>query len=155
MTEINGLRLAYRGFVAGLAGGYVWVAISMTLAAILLGDPLHPLQPLALAISPLGAEPELAFVLGFATIQIIGAFVGMCFAYFLGRFFTVRPTVALAAPAFAVLTWAALADGLARLELLPHMAGEPILLLATLGYGLLLGASVPPRPDILRQPTAG
>ena len=34
MTEVNGLHLAYKGFVGGLAGGYVWTAIAMSLAAI-------------------------------------------------------------------------------------------------------------------------
>ena len=50
MTEINGLRLAYRGFVAGLAGAYVWVAIAMTLSAIVHADPLFALRPFALVI---------------------------------------------------------------------------------------------------------
>ena len=35
-------------------------------------------------------SPELAFVLGLAAIQAGGALVGMCFAYFFARFFTVR-----------------------------------------------------------------
>ena len=34
MTEVLGLRLAYRGFVTGLAAAYVWLA----LAAILTSD---------------------------------------------------------------------------------------------------------------------
>ncbi|HSI99656.1 MAG TPA: hypothetical protein VLA59_04660, partial [Patescibacteria group bacterium] len=66
MTDVNGLRLAYRGFVAGLAGAYVWMAVVMTRAGLLRADPLAPLRPLALAISPLAGSPELAFVLGLA-----------------------------------------------------------------------------------------
>ena len=64
MTEVNGLRLAYRGFVSGLAGAYVWAAIAMALSGLLHGDPVEPLRPIATAISPLAGTPELAFVLG-------------------------------------------------------------------------------------------
>jgi hypothetical protein len=91
VTEVNGLRLAYRGLIAGLAGGYVWAAIAMTLAGIVHGDPLRPLEPLALALAPFARSPELSFVLGLGAVQAGGALVGMCFAYFFGRFFTVRP----------------------------------------------------------------
>ena len=94
MTEVNGLRLAYKGFVGGLAGGYVWAAIAMLLAAIVHGDPLRPLEPLALALAPVAGSPELAFVLGLGAVQAGGALIGMCFAYFFGRFFTVRATLA-------------------------------------------------------------
>ena len=66
MTEVNGLRLAYRGLIAGLEGGYVWAAIAMTLGAIVSGDPLRPLRPLAMAITPPAGSAELAFVLGLA-----------------------------------------------------------------------------------------
>src|SRR5918992_5251545 len=105
MTEVMGLRLAYRGFVTGLAGAYVWAAIAMLLGAALHGDPLHPLRPLAMALTPVADTPELAFVLGLAAVQAGGALVGMCFAYFFARFFTVRATLAAAAPAFALLAW--------------------------------------------------
>ena len=64
MTEVNGLRLAYRGFVTGIAGAYVWAAIAMALAGLVHGDPIAPLRPVATAISPLAGTPELAFVLG-------------------------------------------------------------------------------------------
>src|SRR5918996_2600568 len=103
MTEVMGLRLAYRGFVTGLAGGYVWAAIAMTLGAVVHGDPLHPLRPIAVAITPVAGTPELAFVLGLAAIQAGAGLVGMCFAYFFARFFTVRATVAAAAPVVALL----------------------------------------------------
>ena len=96
MTEVMGLRLAYRGFVTGLAGAYVWAAIAMLLGAALHGDPLHPLRPLAMALSPVADSPELAFVLGLAAVQAGGALVGMCFAYFFARFFTIRATLAAA-----------------------------------------------------------
>ena len=85
MTEVNGLRLAYRGFVTGLAGGYVWAAIAMLLATFASGEPLAPLRPLAEAVSPFASSPEVAFVLGLATIQAGGAFIGMIFAYFFAR----------------------------------------------------------------------
>ena len=57
------------------------------------GDPLRPLRPLALALTPLAGSPELAFVLGLAAVQAGGAVIGMCFAYFFARFFTVRDTL--------------------------------------------------------------
>ena len=82
---MNGLRLAYHGFVTGIAGGYVWAAIAMALAGIIHGDPMAPLRPVATAISPLAGTPELAFVLGLAAIQAGGALIGMCFAYFFAR----------------------------------------------------------------------
>src|SRR6188768_2709401 len=87
MTDVNGLRLPYRGFIAGLAGGYVWAAIAMLLAALAEGDPLRPLRPIALALTPIAGSPELAFVLGLAAVQAGGAVIGMCFAYFFARFF--------------------------------------------------------------------
>ena len=40
MTEVNGLHLAFRGLIAGLAAGWVWVAVALT-GLILAGtDPL-------------------------------------------------------------------------------------------------------------------
>ncbi len=150
MTEVMGLRLAYRGFVSGLAGGYVWAAIAMLLGALLEGDPLHPLRPIALAISPLAGTPELALVLGLAAVQAGGALVGMCFAYFFARFFTVRATLATAAPVVALLAWALVAAVLARSSGGSVLAAEIGPILATLGYGLLLGARVPVRGEVTR-----
>lgn len=154
MIEVNGLRLAYHGLIAGLAGGYVWAAIAMSLAGLLHGDPLRPLRPFALAVTPLAQQPELAFVLGLGAVQAGGALLGMCFAYFFARYFTVRPTLAVAAPAFALLVWgligAALSNG-AGAELL----AQPIALLATIGFGLLLGAAVPVRGEVMRYPAEG
>jgi hypothetical protein len=151
MTEVNGLRLAYRGFVTGIAGGYVWVAIAMTLAGLAFGDPLRPLRPFADALLPVTATPELAFVLGIGAVQAGGAVIGMCFAYFIGRFFTVRATVAAAGPCFALLVWgligAVVFDGLTDAALAAH----PVTVLATIGFGLLLGAAVPLRGEVMRQ----
>jgi uncharacterized membrane protein len=148
MTEVMGLRLAYRGFVTGLAGAYVWAAIAMLLGAAIHGDALRPLRPLAMAITPIAESPELAFVLGLAAIQLGGALVGMCYAYFFARFFTVRATVATAAPIVAVLAWALIAAGLARGLGVPVVAAEVAPLLATVGYGVLLGLGVPVRGEV-------
>ena len=151
MTEVNGLRLASKGFVGGLAGGYVWAAIAMLLAAIVHADPLRPLQPLALALTPLAGSPELAFVLGLAAVQAGGAVVGMCFAYFFGRFFTVRATLATAAPAAAVLTWGIVAAALTRALPGVELVAAPIAILAAVGYGVILGATVPVRGAVVRD----
>jgi hypothetical protein len=150
VTEVNGLRLAYRGFVTGIAGAYVWAAIAMALAGILHGDPIAPLRPVATAISPLAGTQELAFVLGLAAVQAGGALVGMCFAYFFARFFTVRRTLGLAGPAVAVLTWALLT---AAFDQLGRPVAPEIQLIgaaATIGFGLVLGASVPVRSEVTR-----
>jgi hypothetical protein len=153
MTSVNGLRLAYRGFVTGLAAGYAWLAVAMVYAALTQGDPLVPVRPLATLVMPAsGGSSATAFVLGFGLVQLAGATVGMCFAYFFGRYFTTRPTMAAAAPCFALLAWALAAaaigarsgDGALGLALAP--------LLATLAYGVMLGAGVPLRGEVLRRP---
>jgi hypothetical protein len=157
MTEVNGLRLAYKGFVGGLAGGYVWAAIAMSLAAVVHGDPLRALEPLALALTPLAGSPELAFVLGLAAVQAGGALAGMCFAYFFGRFFTVRATLAAAAPMAALLAWGIVSAVLTRELPAVQMAAAPVSILATIGYGLILGTTVPVRGAVVRSadsPTA-
>jgi hypothetical protein len=150
MTEVMGLRLAYRGFVTGLAGAYVWAAIAMVLGATIHGDALRPLRPLAVALAPFADSPELAFVLGLAAVQAGGALVGMCFAYFFARFFTIRATLAAAAPLVALLAWALIAAGLSRGLGVPIVTAEIVPILATLGYGLLLGVGVPVRSDVTR-----
>ncbi|HEX7196519.1 MAG TPA: hypothetical protein VF364_06760 [Candidatus Limnocylindria bacterium] len=150
MTEVNGLRLAYRGLIAGLAGGYVWTAIAMLLSAVVDGDPLLPLRPVALALSPLAGSPELAFVLGLGAVQAGGALVGICFAYFFARFFTVRATLAIAAPAIAMLAWGLAGTIVARDTGILAFATHPIPVFASLGYGLLLGAAVPVRGEVTR-----
>ncbi len=147
MTEVMGLRLAYRGFVTGLAGAYVWAAIAMLLAAVIHGDALRPLRPLANAISPIAESPELAFVLGLAAVQAGGALVGMCFAYFFARFFTVRATLATAALVVALLAWALISAGLAGLGV-AVLAAEIVPIIATIGYGVLLGVGTPVRGEV-------
>jgi hypothetical protein len=154
MTEVLGLRLAYRGFVAGLAGGYVWAALAMALGALVHGDPLAPLRPIALALTPLAGSPELSFVLGLAAVQAGGAMVGMCFAYFFARFFTVRATLRLAAPAVALLAWALITAAVARDLGDVALATQGVSIVATIGYGVLLGAGVPVRPEVTRYPAS-
>ena len=151
MTDINGLRLAYRGLIAGLAGAYVWAAVAMAVAGVAGGDPLAPLRPIALALSPLAVSSELGFVLGFAGVQAGGALFGMCFAYFFARFFTIRTTLAIAAPAFALLLWALVSAAIARDTGIAAFATHPVPALASLAYGVLLGAAVPVRGEVVRH----
>ena len=150
MTDVNGLRLAYRGFIAGLAGGYVWAAIAMLLAALAEGDPLRPLRPIALALTPIAGSPELAFVLGLAAVQAGGAVIGMCFAYFFARFFTVRHTLAVAAPVFTLLVWGLIATVVARDSGIVEFSTHPVPALASIAYGLLLGIALPLRGEVAR-----
>jgi len=150
VTDVNGLRLAYRGFIAGLAGGYVWAAIAMVLAWIVRGDPLLALAPLADALTPLAGSRELALVLGLAVAQAAGGVSGMCFAYFFGCYFTVRATLAVAAPAYTLLAWGLMATALPGDITTLSFVTHPIPIIATLGYGLLLGAAVPLRGEVTR-----
>jgi hypothetical protein len=156
MTEVIGLRLAYRGFVTGLAAAYVWAALAMLLGWLLVGDPLAPLVPVATAVSPLVAgSSELTFVVSLATVQAAGGLIGMCFAYFFARFFTVRPTLAVAAPCFAVIAWLLLANAVAiHVDATAYvLAADLSMLVASLGYGAMLGVGVPIRPEVLRAPS--
>src|SRR5687767_444092 len=150
MTEVNGLRLAYKGFVGGLAGGYVWAAIAMLLAAIVHGDPLRPLEPLALALTPLAGSPELAFVLGLGAVQAGGAVAGMSFAYSFGRFFTGWAPLAPAAAGAARLTWGVGAAVMTRALPGVELVAAPVAIRAAIGYGLILGATVPVRGAVVR-----
>jgi hypothetical protein len=152
VTEINGLRLAYRGFVAGLAAGYVWAALAMALAGLLHGDPLAALRPIALAVSPLAGSRELAFVVGLAAVQAGGGLVGMAFAYFFGRFFTVRATLVAAAPMVTLLVWVFVAAAVAGQSEILGFATSPVGVAATAGYGLLLGIGIPLRGEVTRYP---
>ncbi len=155
MTTVNGLRLAYRGFVTGLAAGYVWLATAMLLGALLHDDALQPLRPLAALILPAaGGSASASFVLGFGLVQLAAATIGMCFSYFFGRFFTIRPTLAVAAPCFALLAWALFAASAGAGEGLGQMGLAAAPLVATVAYGLLLGAGLPLRGDVLRRPDA-
>ena len=150
MTEVNGLRLAYRGFVTGLAAAYVWLAVAMLAAALLAGDALSPLRPLAELLVAEHVTPSVAFVIGFALVQAAGATVGMCFAYFFGRFFTVRRTMNAAAPAFAVLAWALLATGVGAVGGSDSYGLQAAPLLATVAYGAILGSGIPIRAEVTR-----
>jgi hypothetical protein len=151
MTSVIGLRLAYRGFVTGLAAGYVWLATAMGLAALLHGDPLSPLRPLASLVLPAaGGSASTSFVLGFGLVQLAAAMVGMCFSYFFGRFFTARPTLAAAAPCFALLAWALIATGAGWRSGDGDLGLAAAPVLATVAYGLLLGAGLPLRGEVLR-----
>jgi hypothetical protein len=153
MTSVNGLRLAYRGFVTGLAAGYAWLAVAMVYAALAVGDPLQPLRPLASLILPAaGGSASASFVIGFGLVQLASAMAGMCFAYFFGRFFTTRPTMAAAAPCFALLAWALVAAAIGARSGNGGLGLALAPLLATLAYGLLLGAGVPLRGEVLRRP---
>ena len=92
MTEVNGLHLAFRGLTAGLAAGWVWLAIA--LAGLLLegGDPLA-------ATGALGNGTEgSGLISALAIAQVTAGGIGLVFAYFFGRYFTVRGTLAVAAP---------------------------------------------------------
>lgn len=154
MTEVNGLRLAYRGFIAGLAGGYAWVAVAMAVGGLAVGDPLFVLRPMSAAFIGFAASDALAFVLGFAALQLGGALVGMLFAYFFARFFTVRPTLTVAAPIVALLAWGLIAAAFTRDADGAQLARHAVPVLATLGYGLLLAAGVPIRGDVTRPGAA-
>ncbi|HEX2222203.1 MAG TPA: hypothetical protein VHK06_06725 [Candidatus Limnocylindria bacterium] len=152
MTEINGLRLAYRGLVAGLAGGYLWLALAMLLSAPS-GDPLAPARTIADAV-PMGGSlaPGAAFVVGLGLIQVAAGTIGICFAYFVARYLTIRPTVAVAAPCVALLVWFVLAERIAAAsgDDMAGIAARVSLLVATLVYGIVLGAAVPTRRQVER-----
>lgn len=146
MTEINGLRLAYRGLVAGLAAGYVWLAVGLLLA-LPSGDPLSAHQALAASLLPMQPTREGLLLLALGGAEVAGGAFGMLFAYFIGRFFTVRPTLALAAPSLAVLAWLLLASGSAS-----GVAAHAPLLVAAAIYGLVLGQCLPLRGEVERYP---
>ena len=152
MTDVNGLRLAYRGFIAGLVGAYIWVAVAMLLA-LPEGAPLEPLLTLG-SVGPAGSaeSPNRAFVLGLAVAQVVGGGVGIAFAYFFARFFTVRGTLGTAAVCVAVLAWALLSNRLAvALGIDPSSFGTSVgMVVATVAYGCVLGWSVPVRAEVTR-----
>jgi hypothetical protein len=141
MTEVNGVRLAYRGLIAGLAAGWVWLAIAL-LGFLALGvDPLTPVRPL-------GGGPWWAAIGAVALAQIGSGLLGMLFAYLFGRYFTMRATLAVAATAFALLSWLAVAD-LAGVDGLGWSI-QVVLAVASLAYGAMLGNAVPVRGEVLR-----
>jgi hypothetical protein len=146
VTEINGLRLAYRGLVTGLAAGWVWAATAMLGGMIFEWRPLLPLEVLGGG----RGHPELA--LGMAIAQLAAGGVGMTFAYFFARFFTVRGTLLAAAPSFALLAWlvagSALSTGIG-------IGPQVTLGIASVAYGVLLGVGLPLRGQVLRHPPVG
>jgi hypothetical protein len=142
VTEVNGFRLAYRGLVAGLAAGWVWLAIA--LAGLLLAgtNPLGATRALGTGTDSSG------LIVALALAQTIAGGIGLVFAYFFGRYFTARPTLAVAAPVFAVLCWLAVAN-------LTNGAGlgwvaQAVLIVAAAVYGLILGSALPTRGEVLR-----
>jgi len=152
MTEINGLRLAYRGLVMGLAGSYVWLAAAM-LISMAGGDALVPLRLIGALWSPQGEGLQRDWLLlAMGMLQVAAAGIGIAFAYFFARFFTIRHTLALAGPCFALLTWLMLSDrltsatGAATLAVATQVA----LICASLLYGLVLGIGLPLRREVLR-----
>lgn len=143
MTEVNSFRLAYRGLVAGLSAGWIWLAI--VLGGLLLAgtDPLRATRVLGNGSTAAG----LIAALGLA--QALAGGIGLVFAYFFGRYFTVRGTLAAAAPAFALLCWLAvshLTDGAGL-----GGTAQAVLLIAALVYGLVLGSALPTRSEVLRR----
>lgn len=146
MTQVNGLRLAYRGLVTGLAAGYVWAAVAM-LGVALTGE--RAWLPLDLFGGGSGRR-ELA--LGIAVAELASGGVGMLFAYFFARYFTVRQTLAFAAPCFALLAWL-----VAAMLLTPNagIGAQLALAVASVSYGIVLGAGLPLRSDVERYPSTG
>jgi hypothetical protein len=146
VTEINGLRLAYRGLVTGLAAGWVWAATAM-LGGLLSGwRPLLPLELLG------GGQSRAELALGIAIAQLAAGGFGMTFAYFFARYFTVRGTLLAAAPSFALLAWLVAGSALATgIGIGPQLA----LGVASLAYGVLLGVGLPLRGQVARHPVLG
>ncbi len=142
MTEVNGPRLAYRGLVAGLAGGWVWTAIALAGLLAVGVNPLHAVRSLV----PGNAWSAIAVV---ALTQIAAGLGGLLFAYFFGRYFTIRTTLAVSATAFAFLAWLLLAD-LAGAETL-RWSVQVVLAVASLAYGAMIGNAIPVRGEVLRK----
>jgi len=146
MTEVNGLRLAFRGLVAGMAAGWVWLATAM-LGLLAVGeDPLRPLRVIGAHV------PNAGLVLAAAVIQVAAAGIGLGFAYFFGRYFTVRGTLFAAVTTFALLAWLTVANDRAGST---GWTGQIVLGLAALAYGMMLGAGIPVRGEVLRYPSEG
>ncbi len=146
MTEVNGLRLAYRGLVAGLAAGWVWLAIALAGMLAIGVDPIS-------AVRNLGhSGPAWDAIAAVAVAQVTAGLVGLLFAYFFGRYFTIRTTLAVSATAFALLAWLAAANlagtGTQRWSL------QVVLAVASLAYGAMLGSAIPVRGEVLRRADA-
>ena len=147
MTEVNGFRLAYRGLVAGLAAGWVWLAIVLAGLQLTGTDPLGATRSLGVGNESSG------LIVALALAQAISGGIGLVFAYFFGRYFTVRPTLAIAAPVFAVLCWLAVADVTNGAGL--GWIAQGVLVVAATVYGLMLGSTLPTRGEVLRASPPG
>jgi hypothetical protein len=143
VTEVNGLHLAFRGLTAGLAAGWVWVAVALTGLVLAGSDPLAATTPLGNGTAGSGLISALAIA------QVASGGIGLVFAYFFGRYFTVRLTLALTALAFAVLCWLATAYVLDGSWL--SLTRQAVLTLASVAYGAMLGGAVPTRNEVLRE----
>jgi hypothetical protein len=141
VTQINGLRLAYRGLIIGLAAGYVWLAAAMLGAILAAVNPVEPLYVLG------GGRSQIDLAQGIALHQLGSGGIGMVFAYFFARYFTVRPTLAAAGPCFAVLSWLLVSPALG---VRTDAAQQAILLLASVAYGTMLGLGLPVRGEVTR-----
>jgi hypothetical protein len=142
MTEVNGLHLAFRGLTAGLAAGWVWVAVALFGLVLAGGDPLAATT--ALGNGTVGS----GLISALAIAQVASGGIGLVFAYFFGRYFTVRGTLALAALAFAILCWLATAYVMDGSWL--SLTRQAVLMLAAVAYGAMLGGAVPTRNEVLR-----
>lgn len=146
MTEINGLRLAYRGLVTGLAAGWVWAATAMVGGLFAGWRPLLPLELLG------GGTGRDQLALGMVIAQVASGGIGIGFAYFFARYFTVRGTLLAAAPCFALLAWLATGSSLAAgSDFRPQL----VLGVASVSYGVLLGLGLPLRGQVARQAPLG
>jgi hypothetical protein len=143
MTDVNGLHLAFRGLIAGLAAGWVWVAVALTGLLLAGSDPLAATTTLGNGTAGSGLISALAIA------QVVAGGIGLVFAYFFARYFTVRGTLAIAALAFAVLCWLATAYVLDGGWL--SMTRQAVLTLAAGSYGAMLGGGVPTRTEVLRE----
>jgi hypothetical protein len=141
---VNGYRLAYRGLLAGLAGSWVWLAVALAGGLLIGASPAEAARLLGAGSAPDG------LVAGAAMVQVLGALIGIGFAYFFGRYFTVRTTLQLAAPAFSLLASLAAADLLGQLVRI-GLADQLVLSAAALAYGLVLGSALPVRGEVLRE----
>jgi len=146
MTEVDGLHLAFRGLIAGLAAGWVWVAVACTGLLVAGSDPLAATGSLGNGTAGSGLISALAIA------QVSAGGIGLVFAYFFGRYFTVRGTLAVAALAFALLCWLATAYVLDGSWL--SLTRQAVLTLAALAYGAMLAGGVPTRAEVLRGPRA-
>ena len=146
MTEVDGLHLAFRGLFAGLAAGWVWVAVACTGLLVAGSDPLAATGSLGNGTAGSGLISALAIA------QVSAGGIGLVFAYFFGRYFTVRGTLAVAALAFALLCWLATAYVLDGSWL--SLTRQAVLTVAALAYGAMLAGGVRTRPEVLRGPRA-